>query len=145
MHYPASLYLTLHRTLYVMFGPPNIGPFIELGAILAAWVLTFVARKQRPSFWLTLAGAASLAIGLAVYFSLIEPANVALSRIAIDAPPVDWTRWRDQWEYGHAAHFVFHLLGFSMLTLSVLVQSTQNSATLRHVPQAREPRIQSAG
>lgn len=30
MQYDAALYLTLHRTLYVAFGWPNIGAFIEL-------------------------------------------------------------------------------------------------------------------
>ncbi len=34
MEYPASLYLTLHRTLYVAFAPPDPGPFIEIGSIL---------------------------------------------------------------------------------------------------------------
>src|SRR6266540_1685138 len=56
MRYPAELYLTLHRTLYVAFGPPNIGAFIEIGAILAAVALVFLTRKRRPAFWLTAAG-----------------------------------------------------------------------------------------
>jgi len=53
LEYPASLYLTLHRTLYAAFRPPGPEPFIEIGAILAAGVLVFVflVRKHRPAFW----------------------------------------------------------------------------------------------
>src|SRR5688500_6442339 len=37
--YSASLYLTIHRTLYVAFGPPNIGVVVEMGAILSSGLL----------------------------------------------------------------------------------------------------------
>jgi len=124
MRYPAELYLTLHRTLYVAFGPPNIGAFIEIGAILAAAALVFLTRKRRPAYWLTLAGAAFLVAGLAVYFAVVEPANVAMKAMPLTAPPAEWTRWRDQWEYGHIARFVFHLLGFSALALSIIFETS---------------------
>jgi len=123
MRYPAELYLTLHRTLYMAFGPPNVGAFIEIGAILAAVALVFLTRKRRPAFRLTLAGAAFLMAGLAVYFAFVEPANVAMKALPLEAPPADWTRWRNQWEYGHIAHFVFHLLGFSALALSIIFET----------------------
>jgi hypothetical protein len=123
MQYPATLYLTLHRTLYVAFGPPNVGAFIEVGAIVAAAVLVFLVRHHRPACWLTLLGAVSLIAGLGVFFAYVEPANVALKRMALDAPPPDWTQWRNQWEYGHAAHFVWHVIGFSVLLLSVVLET----------------------
>jgi len=129
--YPAELYLTLHRTLYVAFGPPNIGAFLEIGAILAAVALVFLTRKRRPAFWLTLAGAAFLVAGLAVYFVFVEPANVAMKAMPLNAPPAGWTRWRDQWEYGHIAHFVFHLLGFSALALSIILEISVAPVTVR--------------
>jgi hypothetical protein len=62
-------------------------------------------------------------VGLIVYFALIEPANTAMKNMAIAAAPAAWTEWRGQWEYGHAAHFVLHLLGFSMLALSVILEA----------------------
>jgi hypothetical protein len=46
MEYPASLYLTLHRTLYAAFGPPGSGPFIEIGAVLATGVLVWRSRPK---------------------------------------------------------------------------------------------------
>jgi hypothetical protein len=140
MRYPAELYLTIHRTLYAAFGPPNIGAFIEIGAILAAVALAFLTRKRRPAVWLTLSGVAFLAAGLAVYFVFVEPANVAMKAMPLDAPPACWTRWRDQWEYGHIAHFVFHLLGFSALALSIIVDTSFARMPVRPASSARKLR-----
>ncbi|MGH9894179.1 MAG: DUF1772 domain-containing protein [bacterium] len=126
MEYPASLYLTLHRTLYAAFGPPGPGPFIEIGAILAAGVLVFLVRKHPPAFWLTLLAVSSLTAGLAVYFAFVEPANVEMKGWTLAAPPSDWTNWRDRWEYGHAAHFVFHLVGFGALVSSLVADDTRS-------------------
>ena len=36
LQYSASMYLALHRTLYVAFGSPNIGVFVEMGATASA-------------------------------------------------------------------------------------------------------------
>src|SRR6266508_120961 len=97
MRYPAELYLTLHRTLYVAFGPPNIGVFVE-------------------------------------------PANVAMKAMPLNAPPAGWTRWRDQWEYGHIAHFIFHLLGFSALALSIIFEISVMPVTVRPASAPRKLR-----
>jgi hypothetical protein len=120
MKYAASFYLTIHRSLYVAFGAPNIGAWIEIGAILAAIVLVFLLRGQRRAFRMTLISALCLIAGLAIYFVFIEPANAAMRAMMIDVPPDSFLGWRNQWEYGHAAHFILHLLGFSALVLSVL-------------------------
>jgi hypothetical protein len=141
MRYPAELYLTLHRTLYVAFGPPNIGVFIEIGAILAAVMLVFLTRKRQPAFRLTLAGAAFLVAGLAVYFAFVEPANVAMKAMSLDSAPADWTRRRDQWEYGHMARFIFHLLGFSALSLSIISETSFAPSTFRRKSAAHELRL----
>ena len=140
MRYPAELYLTLHRTLYVAFGPPNVGAFIEIGAILAAVALVFLTRKRRPAFWLTLAGAAFLVAGLVVYFVFVEPANVAMKAMSLNAPPGSWTQWRDQWEYGHIAHFIFHLLGFSTLALSIIFETSVARVNIRPASAPRKLR-----
>ena len=94
-----------------------------MGAILAAVVLVFLVRPRRPAFWLTLLGAVFLTTGLVVYFVFVESANVAMKSMALDTPPADWTQWRVQWEYGHAAHFVSHIIGFSALGLSVVLET----------------------
>jgi len=122
LRYSASMYLALHRTLYIAFGPPNIGVFVEMGAILTSAVLVLLVRR-RAGFWPTLIGAGCLLMGLLTYFAQVEPANAALKMMAVEAPPENWTLWRDQWEYGHALHFLFDFLGFCALTWSVLLPS----------------------
>jgi hypothetical protein len=121
MQYDPGLYLVLQRSLYVAFGWPYLGAFIELGAVLAAIVLVFLVRKEGLAGSLTLLGAVCLVAGLVVYFMFIEPANTAMRAMAIQAPPHDWDAWRRQWEYGHAVHFALHLMGFSALLLSALL------------------------
>jgi hypothetical protein len=113
---------------------------IEIGAILAALALVFLTRKRRPAFWLTLAGAAFLAAGLVVYFLFVEPANVAMKAMSLNAPPADWSRWRNQWEYGHIAHFIFHLLGFSALALSIIYETSVAPLNVRRASAARKLR-----
>jgi hypothetical protein len=140
MQYTAPLYLTIHRTLYVDFGPPNVGVFVEMGAILASGALA-VLMWRRPGFWPTLTGAASLAAGILVYFAQVEPANAALKVMAIEAPPADWATWRAQWEYGHAMHFVLDLLGFCALVVSVLVPSPAPTSASRQGTAYREERL----
>ena len=132
MRYDAALYLTLHRTLYVAFGPPNIGPFIELGAIVASVALTVLMRR-RAGFWLTLVGTACLFGGILVYFAEVEPANGALRMMAIEAPAQDWELWRARWEYGHAAHFALDLLAFCALLGAALVPSSSPIQRARRV------------
>jgi hypothetical protein len=122
LQYSAPMYLALHRTLYVAFGPPNIGVFVEMGAILSSAVLVLLVRR-RAGFWPTLIGAGCLLMGLLTYFAQVEPANAALKMMALEAPPEDWKLWRDRWEYGHVLHFLFDFLGFCALTWSVLLPS----------------------
>jgi hypothetical protein len=142
MEYPASLYLTLHRTLYAAFGPPGPGPYIEIGAILGAGVLVFLVRGRRPAFTLTLLGAGCLVAGLVVYFAVIEPANATMKQWVLETPPAEWTRLRDQWEYGHTVHFVLHLAGLAAMVLSVLLETPAVPATVRREsepPELPEP------
>lgn len=112
--YPPALYLELHRTLYVAFGPPNVGAIVTLGAVLLSLVLVVLVRRQ-PGFWATLAGAACLVLGLVAYFAQVEPANAAMRMMSLSAPPEDWTSWRDQWEYGHALSFALYFAGLCAL------------------------------
>ncbi|MDB9511406.1 hypothetical protein PN499_09460 [Kamptonema animale CS-326] len=37
--------------------------------------------------------------------------------------PVDWMRYRDQWEYTHAVNAFIKIIGLSLLAISVLVET----------------------
>jgi hypothetical protein len=47
---------------------------------------------------------------------------VAAQWTANSLPP-DWSAWRTQWEYSHAARFTLHFLGFMALLLSLIAGS----------------------
>ena len=54
LQYDAALYLTVQKTLYVQWGPPNVGGILEPAAIVATLILTFLLRKDRQAFGLRL-------------------------------------------------------------------------------------------
>jgi len=127
MRYDAALYLTLHRTLYLLFGAP-VGAAIEVGAVLSSIGLIFLARGPGPSFAFTLVGAACMLIAHVMWWIWVSPANGELARMPLNAPTPEWTEWRNQWEYAHLARFVLQLGGFVMLLLSVLVETPRQRA-----------------
>lgn len=118
MQYDGALYVTLQNSLYLSFG--TIGAVIEVGAMLAAIVLSFLVRKHRSAFVWTMIGTVCLAAALVLWFVWILPVNMEISRWTAASVPENWTQLRDQWEYTHATRFVIQLIGFSSLMLSIL-------------------------
>ena len=53
MQYSAERYVSLQRTLYVHWGPPSIGGFLEPAAIVATIIQAYRVRRQRRTMWLT--------------------------------------------------------------------------------------------
>ncbi|MEA5627987.1 anthrone oxygenase family protein [Nostoc sp. UHCC 0251] len=121
MQYSASQYIAIQNSLYVAFGPPNIGAFIEFAAPLAAIALAVLVRKRRPAFQLTLLAIAFMLLAFPViFFAFTEPANRVIRSATPEAIPANWEQLRYQWEYSHLARFFCHLAAFSTLLLSVL-------------------------
>lgn len=123
MRYGASLYLTLQRSLYLLFGAP-LGAAIEVAAMVGPFILIFVMRRRaRNSFRLTIAAAVCMATAHAIWWIWVNPANAAMAQMAIDAPAPGWVKWRDQWEYAHLARFALQFFGFAALLVSVLIET----------------------
>lgn len=121
LQYPGDLYVTVQRTLYVQWGPPNIGGFLEPAAILATAVLAFLVRRQRRELWLTLVAAAALLVAFPlVFFWLVNPANAAFRGELGQPPPTNWEDMRQQWELGHTVRFALQLLALSSLIASLV-------------------------
>lgn len=135
MQYDGPLYVTLQKSLYVTWGPPNVGGFLEPAAILAVAALAFLNRKRRGLPLTTGALGALLLAFPVVFFLFVAPANAAFRLAAPEALPQGWERFRETWEYGHATRFVLHLTAFSLLALSVLRPSVPNPAS--HPPPER--------
>jgi hypothetical protein len=127
MGYSAPLYLSIHRTLHVAFGSPNIGAFVEIGTVISVFALALLVRRRRRTYSRTLAAAIGATVALVVYFVVIEPANVALRSMPIETPPINFSVWRDRLEYGHAARFALYLVSFAILVFSMLSSRISDS------------------
>jgi hypothetical protein len=127
MQYDAALYLTLQKTLYVAWGPPNIGAFLEPAAIVATIVLAFLLRRSPRAFWLTAGAACTLLLAFpVVFFWLVAPTNAAFASPA--SIPPNWVELRMNWEYGHALQFALQFAALSLITLSILIDEGRHRA-----------------
>jgi Domain of unknown function (DUF1772) len=123
MQYSASQYITIQNSLYAAFGPPNIGAFIEVTALLSIIGLTFLVRKRRPALQLTLLAITFMLLAFPIlFFAFTEPANRIIRSVTPNSIPGNWKQLRDQWEYSHLARFLCHFMAFSALMLSVLFE-----------------------
>lgn len=123
MQYPAWLDVMLQNSLYVAFGPPNIGAFIEVLAPLAAIALAILVRKHQKALPLTLLAVGFMLLAFPViFFAFTEPANIIFRKATPISIPTNWQQLRNQWEYSHLARFFCHLAGLTALIASVLVE-----------------------
>jgi hypothetical protein len=116
--YDGRLYLRVQKTLYRTFA--IAGAVFETGALVAATVVAFRVRQRRSAFRLTLLGTSLVGVANVSWFAFIAPVNRKWREWTEDTIPADWTRYRDHWEYAHAARAFLYLTGFSLLLLSVL-------------------------
>jgi hypothetical protein len=122
MQADGQLGTTLQHTLYRYFA--ILGGTVEVGAILAAALLSYRVRGRSRAFRLSVVGAVGLAASFAVWLGFVNPVNRQTAAWTVDSIPGNWAAWRAQWEYGHAVRFALHLIAFSALTLSVLVETS---------------------
>ncbi|MBD1919364.1 MULTISPECIES: DUF1772 domain-containing protein [Cyanophyceae] len=124
MRYPADLYVTLQNSLYVAFGPPHIGALIELAAPVSAIALAILVPHRRPALPWTLTAVGFMLLAFPIlFFVFIEPVNTVFRAATPDAVPANWEQIRRQWEYSHLARFFCHLVAFSALVISALVET----------------------
>jgi hypothetical protein len=123
MTYDAALYVKLHRTLYPTFG--RTAGWAEGLALFSVLGLAWRVRKREAAFPLTLAAAACQLAAMAAFLIFVHPANLTMSGWPLDAVPPEWTRWRDQWEYAHAARAFLQTGTLAALVLSVLLETPE--------------------
>jgi hypothetical protein len=110
--YDAATWTRIQHSLYRYFAV--VGGPLEVATVIAAVVFALRARGLRGGR-LAAVGAALFVVALGWWFAVVNTANAEVGRWAVDAVPSDWRRWRAQWEFGHAAHFVVTLAGFLAL------------------------------
>ena len=121
------LWLAVQQSLYRGWGP-FIGPF-EIVAVLATWLLAYLARGRRPAFALTLAAALCLTAMVAVFLLFNAPVNAAFAGWTAETLPADWPDYRRQWELGHAIAFVLALIAFCTLLRAAFVEACAGQRT----------------
>jgi hypothetical protein len=118
LQWDVPIYLPVQTSLYQWFG--TIGPVLEIGALIAIAILAYRLRGRGPVFTRTAISASMIALALITWALVVLPANGHINQWQVDIFPPDWTRWRDQWQFGQAGIFFLHLIGFSSLLLSVI-------------------------
>lgn len=105
--------------LYYLFG--LIGGPIEVSSVISTFLLVFILwRNQEKSWRFVLTGAICISLALTLWFLLIYPVNAELAKWTTNDFPADWTRWRNRWEYAHAANALVKLVGLSSLIWSLV-------------------------
>ncbi|WP_245552518.1 hypothetical protein [Cyanobium gracile] len=113
--------VTVIENVYRLFG--TVGAAFEITAIMTAIVLIFLVRGRGSTFYWTLVGAILLLLAFASWIMFVAPMNEEFGRWLTNPVPDDWTRYRNQWEYSHAASAFIKLFGLSSLVISVLVET----------------------
>ncbi|MBL8837594.1 MAG: DUF1772 domain-containing protein [Alphaproteobacteria bacterium] len=97
---------------WAMFG------IVLIGAMLANAALAIALLRGRQPCGLAAASAALLAITLALFFALVQPANAITDSWTVIPP--NWVELRAHWEYGHALNAVLTFLAFCATTFSAV-------------------------
>ena len=122
--YDAAMWTRTQHSLYRYFA--FVGGPVEVAAVIAAVVFAVRARGLRAGRLATV-GAVCFVLALGWWFAVVNTANAEVGSWAVDAVPSDWERWRTQWEFGHAGHFVLTLAGFLALLLATVLASFESA------------------
>lgn len=115
--------VTVFENLYALFG--SVGAVFEIGAILTAFILAFLVRGRGQTFAWSLGGAVLLLVAFVSWIVFVADANSELAKWLTNPVPPDWTRTRNQWEYAHAANALIKIVAFSLLVISLLVETLE--------------------
>ncbi|MFN3511659.1 MAG: hypothetical protein ACK41C_01330 [Phenylobacterium sp.] len=108
---------TVFNGQFKLFGV--LGGPLDAGAIVVVGALAFLMRHDRPGFWLALAAAVLFAASLAVWLSVVAPANSVLATWKPGPIPPDFAIVRNRWETGHIVIATIKIAAFSALALAV--------------------------
>jgi prepilin signal peptidase PulO-like enzyme (type II secretory pathway) len=131
MEFDARLYVLLHRTLYPTFG--QTAGWAEGLALFSVIGLAWRVRKRGTAFPLTVVAAVCQATAMIVFLVYVYPANVTMSSWPLDSIPAEWTDWRDQWEYAHAARAILFTVALAAQVLGVVWETPKEAALSRAV------------
>jgi len=117
MQYSPTQYIAIQNSLYVAFGPPNIGALIEFAAPLAA--IGLYPCPQASSGISTNTSGDRFMLGISSDFlCFYRTRNIVIRSATAESIPANGNNSATS-EYSHLARFFCHLAAFSALVLSV--------------------------
>jgi hypothetical protein len=119
--YDAEMYAAVNGSLYRSFA--SVGAFYTLASIGMALGLVVLVRGRGPTYRFTLAGAVCLLVAFGIWLTVVAPVNWEIARTDPGSVTAAWSRLRQRWELGHVAGFIATLAAFSLLVLSVIVET----------------------
>ena len=98
----------------------TVGAPLDISAITLPAVLAFLLRGQRRAMWLAIATAVLFALSLALWATIVAPANAVLATWTPGPVPDDFEAIRDRWEYGHMCVAAAKAVGVAMLAAALV-------------------------
>jgi hypothetical protein len=128
LRYDPQMYAAVNGSLYKYFA--IVGGVYQIGAIVAAFLLTLAVRDRKTVLAWTLAGALLLLAAFVGWLGLVAPVNGQIAdavRLHPETVPALWTTLRNRWEYGHATGFALQLCGYVALLISLVVDTSRHA------------------
>jgi hypothetical protein len=115
------LWLAVQQHLYNGWGP-LIGAPTEIGGVVISAALVAIYGQNRPAMLLYGLATIAYCAMLLSFFLLNKPVNDALNQWTPQTLPVDWARYRLQWEIGHAVAALLAVAAFAPCSAKGMVQ-----------------------
>lgn len=91
---------------------------IQAGGVLAVAIL---ARHDSTALWFALAALIFLLAAQALFWSFVQPANLATQNWT--SAPENWAQLRRQWEYAHVGGAALQVMAMAALTVTALMRN----------------------
>jgi len=117
---------TVFNGQFRLFG--LVGGPLDVILIPVAAVLAFLLRHDRSPFLLALAGMLLFAVSLALWLSIVAPANATMATWQHGPLPADFEATRTRWETGHILMAAVKFLGLVALVAAIAVEHSESAA-----------------
>ncbi len=97
-----------------------VGGPMDVAAIVLGAVLGFLLRRDRAAFRFALAATVLYAVSLAVWFTVVAPANAVFATWTPGPIPADFGPVTHRWETGHIVMSGIKLLGLAAILMAGL-------------------------
>ncbi len=117
----APLWLAVQQHLYRGWGPFFGGP-VEIIALATALMLLLARRRDCAPMRLALVAVLAYVGMIVTFFVFNDPVNAALNAWTPSTIPADWSRYRLQWEIGHALAAILSLVAIVALVRAWFIE-----------------------